>query len=183
MAIKKNTPAINLPAGTMEALASSGAGSSGSILSAKAQANTPIKNDYGFIVNGKIPTVLSLGQLKSLLGDSVNNAPAIQRMSLDVSKAPGALAGLDTISTDGKLSPIEQNFLGNYALTVVNQHKGADPASIADAITNRINPQSINPYAVSSSINLKSIDRPDISAVKSTINDLYLKLWAQIHIQ
>ena len=193
MAIKKNTPAINLPAGTMEALASVGAGSSGSVLSAKAQANTPIKNDYGFIVNGKIPTVLSLGQLKSLLGDSVNNAPAIQRMSLDVSKAPGALAGLDTISTDGKLSPIEQNFLGNYALTVVNQHKGADPASIADAITNKINPQSINPYAISSSINLKSIDRPDISAVKSTINDLYLQLlgknasdaeatkWAQVY--
>jgi len=195
MAIKKNTPAINLPAGTMEALASGGAGSSGSILSAKAQANTPIKNDYNFIVNGKIPTTLTLGQLKSLLGDSVNNAPAIQKMALDVASAPGALGDLKTIATDGKLSPIEQTYLGNYTLGLINNNKTKDPVSVANAVANKINPQSINPNAVSSKIDLRSIDRPDINAVKSTVNDLYLQLlgknasddevakWAQVYDQ
>ena len=192
MAIKKNTPAINLPSNTLEQLAS-GAGGSGSITSAKAQVNAPVKNDYNFIVNGKVPTTLTFGQLKSLLGDSVNNAPAIQRMALDIANVPGALGDLKTIATDGKLSAIDQTYLGNYTLGLINNNRTKDPVSIADAVTNKINPQSINPYAVSSQINLKSIDRPDINAVKSTVNDLYLQLlgknasdaetakWAQIY--
>ena len=192
MAIKKNTPAINLPSNTLEQLAS-GAGGSGSITSAKAQVNAPVKNDYGFIVNGKVPPVLTFGQLKSLLGDSVNNAPAIQRMALDIANVPGALGDLKTIATDGKLSAIDQTYLGNYTLGLINNNRTKDPVSIADAVTSKINPQSINPYAVSSQINLKSIDRPDINAVKSTVNDLYLQLlgknasdaetakWAQIY--
>ena len=192
MAIKKNTPAINLPSNTLEQLAS-GAGGSGSITSAKAQVNAPVKNDYNFIVNGKVPTTLTFGQLKSLLGDSVNNAPAIQRMALDIANVPGALGDLKTIATDGKLSAIDQTYLGNYTLGLINNNRTKDPVSIADAVTNKINPQSINPYAVSSQINLKSIDRPDINAVKSTVNDLYLHLlgknasdaeaakWAQVY--
>ena len=192
MAIKKNTPAINLPTTTLEQL-SSGAGGGGSLTSAKAQVNAPVKNDYGFIVNGKIPPVLTFGQLKSLLGDSVNNAPAIQKMALDVANVPGALGDLKTIATDGKLSPIDQTYLGNYTLGLINNNKSKDPVSISDAVTNKINPQSINPYAVSSQINLKSVDRPDINAVKSTINDLYLNIlgknasdaetqkWAQVY--
>ena len=192
MAIKKNTPAINLPSNTLEQLAS-GAGGSGSITSAKAQVNAPVKNDYNFIVNGKVPTTLTFGQLKSLLGDSVNNAPAIQRMALDIANVPGALGDLKTIATDGKLSAIDQTYLGNYTLGLINNNRTKDPVSIADAVTNKINPQSINPYAISSQINLKSIDRPDINAVKSTVNDLYLQLlgknasdaetakWAQIY--
>ena len=192
MAIKKNTPAINLPSNTLEQLAS-GAGGTGSITSAKAQVNAPVKNDYNFIVNGKVPTTLTFGQLKSLLGDSVNNAPAIQRMALDIANVPGALGDLKTIATDGKLSAIDQTYLGNYTLGLINNNRTKDPVSIADAVTNKINPQSINPYAVSSQINLKSIDRPDINAVKSTVNDLYLQLlgknasdaetakWAQIY--
>ena len=193
MAIKKNTPAINLPAGTLQDLAGNASGSSGSILTAKAQANAPVKNDYGFIVNGKVPPVLTLGQLKSLLGDSVNNAPAIQRMALDIANVPGALGDLKTIATDGKLSAVDQTYLGNYTLGLINNNKTKDPVSISDAVTSKINPQSINPYAVSSQINLKSIDRPDINAVKSTVNDMYLQLlgkndsyaetakWAQVY--
>ena len=192
MAIKKNTPAINLPSTTLQQLASN-TGGSGSITSAKAQVNALVKNDYGFIVNGKTPTTLTFGQLKSLLGDSVNNAPAIQKMALDVAKVPNALGDLGTIATNGKLSAIDQTYLGNYALNLINNNKSKDPVSIADAVTNKINPQSINPYAVSSKINLQSIDRPDINAVKSTVNDLYLQLlgksasdaetakWAQIY--
>jgi hypothetical protein len=192
MAIKKNTPAINLPSTTLQQLASN-TGGSGSITSAKAQVNAPVKNDYNFIVNGKIPTTLTFGQLKSLLGDSVNNAPAIQRMALDVANVPGALGDLKTIATDGKLSAIDQTYLGNYALGLINNNKSKDPVSIADAVTNKINPQSINPYAVSSKINLQNIDRPDINAVKSTVNDLYLSIlgksasdaesekWAQVY--
>jgi hypothetical protein len=192
MAIKKNTPAINLPSTTLQQLASN-TGGSGSITSAKAQVNALVKNDYGFIVNGKTPTTLTFGQLKSLLGDSVNNAPAIQKMALDVAKVPNALGDLGTIATNGQLSAIDQTYLGNYALNLINNNKSKDPVSIADAVTNKINPQSINPYAVSSKINLQSIDRPDINAVKSTVNDLYLQLlgksasdaetakWAQIY--
>jgi len=140
-----------------------------SVTSAKAQANTPIRNDYGFVVNGKQPATLTLAQLKTALADSTNNAPAIIKMTRDVGSVP------------------------NGALGVVNTTKGGQPASIADAVTNRLTPQSISPYAINSTINLKNIDRPDIAAVKATVTDLYEQLlgkkaddatttkWAQVY--
>jgi len=142
-----------------------------SVTSAKAQANTPIRNDYGFVVNGKQPATLTLAQLKTALADSTNNAPAIIKMTRDVGSVPnGPLSTLGTITLDGKLSPVEQNALGTYALGVVNTTKGGQPASIADAVTNRLTPQSISPYAINSTINLKNIDRPDIAAVKKKMS-------------
>jgi len=164
-----------------------------SVTSAKAQANAPINNDYGFVVNGKVPTTLTLSQLKSALADTTNNAPAIVKMTADVAKVPGALANLSVISQDGSITPIEQNYLTNYALNVVNNTPKGKPASIADAVTQKIVPSAVSPYAINSTINLQSIDRPDIAAVKSTVNDLYEQLlgkkaddatvakWAQVY--
>ena len=165
-----------------------------SVTSAKAQANTPIRNDYGFVVNGKQPATLTLAQLKTALADPTNNAPAILKMTMDVAKVPnGPLSAFGTISADGTLSPVEQNALGTYALGVINTTKAGQPASIADAVTSKLNPQSISPYAINSTINLKSIDRPDIAAVKATVTDLYEQLlgkkaddaavakWAQVY--
>jgi hypothetical protein len=192
---KNKKPAIVVdPSVAAAAAAASGtSGSTASVTSAKAQANTPLRNDYGFVVNGKVPTTITLSQLKTALGDTTNNAPAIQRMAVDVAKVPGTMANLGSVTSNGSLTPIEQNVLSNYALSIVNTTPKGQLASVMDAVTKKINPQSINPYAVSSTINLKSVDRPDIAAVKSTVNDLYEQLlgkkaddatvakWAQVY--
>jgi len=198
MAIKfKQDKTITVDPSVAAAAAALGGGSTAattSVTSAKAQANTPIRNDYGFVVNGKQPATLTLAQLKTALADSTNNAPAIIKMTRDVGSVPnGPLSTLGTITLDGKLSPVEQNALGTYALGVVNTTKGGQPASIADAVTSKLTPQSISPYAINSTINLKNIDRPDIAAVKATVTDLYEQLlgkkaddatttkWAQVY--
>jgi hypothetical protein len=145
-------------------------------VTAKANANSPIKNEYGFVVNGKTPSVITLSQLSSALADTTNNAPAIQKMATDVGSVPGALSDLQSISTNGNLTPVEQNYLKNYALGVVNSTPKGQAASIYSYVTGKLNPQQFSPYAINSTISDIQKDQPNIQASQNTINSVFMNL-------
>lgn len=158
--------------------AAGGNGSSGgtlisSLTSAKAFASAPIKNDYGFVINGATPPTITGAQLVSALSDPANNAKAIQSMTLDVSKVHNSMPGLASISTDGNLTPNEIKYLSGFAKQTVDSTPKGQTASIAAKVTDSINPQDVTPWAINTTINNKDISQPNIQASTNLINTMF----------
>jgi hypothetical protein len=171
---------IALPAGVNNAAAAAAGGNTAnggtlisSLTSAKAFASAPIKNDYGFVVNGTTPLTITGAQLVSALSDPANNALAIQRMTLDVAKVPGSMPGLTSISTNGNLTPAEATYLSNFAKQTVDSTPKGQAASVATKVTSSIPPQDITPWAINTTINNKDISQPNIQASTNLINTMF----------
>ena len=172
---------IVLPAQTQaQAAAAAGAGGSSgnvvtSLTSEKNFESAPLKNDYGFVVNGKQPATLTGAQLVTALGDPANNGGAIKAMVADMGKVPGALGSLTNVPTDGitALAPDQIGYLANFAKNAVNATPKGQVASVADAVTKRLSPQSLSPYAINTTISNKDLSQPNIQASTNLINTMF----------
>lgn len=176
MALKRKTPVIQLPS-SLEAAASA-AGGNVPLTGAKAIDAAPIDNTGLGLkdANGKVlPSTITGAQLKEALKNTKYNAVAIENLK---NVSAGFLPINTSLSATGQINPTEINAITSLVSKGYSNTPLGTPVNILKTAKGLQDGTlgSTNPYAIPSTFSTTSLDRPNIEASKSTINDVFLSL-------
>lgn len=157
-----------------------GTGTSNSLLTPKAYAAAPFDNSSLGLkdANGVLlPSKITVGQAEKALQDTKNNGAVIESIKVQIaSTLPSVMtdAGVTSLSPSGTLTPKEFTAIHNVLNTGYQNEQTNTPLNINSIIgkyaSGVYNAGSSN---LTTSINSKSLDQPNIEASKATINSIF----------
>ena len=157
-----------------------GSTSSNSLLTPKAFASAPFDNSSLGLKSSTgtlLPPQITVGQAEAALQDTKNNGTVIDGIKTEIAKnLPSVMtdAGVTSLSPTGSLTPKEFTAIHNVLDTGYQNEKTGTALNFNNIVTNyasgNYNAGSSN---LTTSINSKSLDQPNIEASKATINSIF----------
>jgi hypothetical protein len=165
---------------TAQNQANANAGTANSLLTPKAFAAAPFNNStYGLKdSNGVLlPSKITVGQAEKALQDTKNNGSVIEYFKTQIAaKAPSLMtnAGVTSLSSSGTLTPKEFIAIHSILNTGYQNEQTGTPLDFNSILTKYSNGDyNAGSQTISSTINNKTLDQPNIEASKATINSIF----------
>jgi hypothetical protein len=155
-------------------------GTSNSLLTPKAYAAAPFDNSSLGLkdANGKLlPPQITVGQAEKALQDTKNNGAVIESVKTQIaSSLPSVMtdAGVTSLSPSGSLTPKEFTAIHNVLNIGYQNEQTGKALNFSNIVSNFASgAYSAGSQNISSTINSKSLDQPNIEASKATINSIF----------
>ena len=170
----------------MAALAAANAQASGTgttsnnLLTTKALAAAPFDNSKVGLkdATGKIlPANITVSAAEKAMQDTRNNGPVVDAIKTQLAQQAPALlknAGVTSLSPTGSVTPKELNAINGLIQLGYSNEATGTPVDLNGILTNYASGKyNAGSQDITSTINSKSLDQPNIQASKATINSIF----------